>query len=347
MVVIPRRAILLSHEGISQLYTIWFLYDRLWKDCLDVREDGVWLNYRPAKSDTPHLMADAFEKYGLLGGNLNKFLAGVRRRVGPERVNGFLPYTDERLRAMLAGMASDIQEMRPFLVKSFKPQKTIIPLGDGLVVAWRWTVRFGIANLVVGESEAEVLRYVESQHSAMDILVDHDGLLFESTKPWVTADESPPCEDMRPLALNCYIVGLFHERLYSFYDRIDFERIRARDCCEAATSPEEGQEALALSCQDLARKDGVEDEECPPPFAPRRRPIPSVRLQRLLSLLVDRFGCEIRQGHGSEITVYRRGGKKWILGVHKRNAPVPSEVVGNLLKRVGIGLEEWLSVVYL
>ena len=78
----------------------------------------------------------------------------------------------------------------------------------------------------------------------------------------------------------------------------------------------------------------------------RRRPIRSVRLQRLLSLLSDRFGCEVRQGHGSEITVYRRGGRKWTLGCHKRDAHVPSEVVANLLKRVGIGLDEWLDVVY-
>ena len=31
---------------------------------------------------------------------------------------------DESLLGSLAGMAADIQEMRPFLVKNFNPQKT-------------------------------------------------------------------------------------------------------------------------------------------------------------------------------------------------------------------------------
>ena len=155
-----------------------------------------------------------------------------------------------------------------------------------------------------------------------------------------------PVRGVRALVLNCYVLGLFHERLYSFYDRIDFERIRARARSGAADEPADDDEVLAISCQDLAHRDEAEAGEGPPAPTPRRRPIRSVRLQRLLALLSDRFGCEVRQGHGSEITVYRRGGKKWILGCHKRDAHVPSEVVANLLKRVGIGLDEWLDVVY-
>jgi hypothetical protein len=69
-------------------------------------------------------------------------------------------------------------------------------------------------------------------------------------------------------------------------------------------------------------------------------------MQRLLSLLSDRFGCEVRQGHGSEITVYRRGGRKRTLGRHKKDPLVHSVIVSDLLKGVGIGLDEWLQVVY-
>ena len=330
--------------NLSSFYSRWFLYDRLWKGLLDLQEDGsVLLKYRPAKPKTPALMAAHIESEGWLRDDLTDFLSEVRSRVDPERMEDLGGEGDESLLRLLAGMAADIQEMRPFLLKGFNPQKTVISPGAGLVVAWTWTVRLGIANLVVGETEAEVVGNLESRKSAMAVSVDHDGLLFGYTKPWVTARDTPPSAGVRPLALNCYVLGLFHERLYSFYDRIDFERIRARARGVAAEVPADDDVALALSCQDLAQRD---EDEGPSVLTPRRRPIRSVRLQRLLSLLSGRFGCEVRQGHGSEITVYRRGGKKWILGCHKRDAHVPSEVVANLLKRVGIGLDEWLDVVY-
>ena len=52
-------------------------------------------------------------------------------------------------------------------------------------------MRLGIAHLVVGETEAEVVGNLESRRTAMAVSVDHDGLLFGYTKPWVTAGDMP------------------------------------------------------------------------------------------------------------------------------------------------------------
>jgi hypothetical protein len=70
----------------------------------------------------------------------------------------------------------------------------------------------------------------------------------------------------------------------------------------------------------------------------------AVRVQRLMAILQDKLHCEVRQGKGSEIVIYREGGHHFRLGHHKRNSYVPVAVIKNLLKHVGIGFREWLEV---
>jgi hypothetical protein len=57
------------------------------------------------------------------------------------------------------------------------------------------------------------------------------------------------------------------------------------------------------------------------------------------------LNCEVRQGKGSEVTVYRPGGRIFVLGRHARNDEVHSVLVKQLLHRVGIGQGEWLRAV--
>ena len=71
----------------------------------------------------------------------------------------------------------------------------------------------------------------------------------------------------------------------------------------------------------------------------------AIRVQRLLTVLSDRLECEVRQGKGSEIVVFRSGGHHFRLGHHKRNSYVPTTVIKNLLKHVGITFEQWLDAI--
>jgi len=71
--------------------------------------------------------------------------------------------------------------------------------------------------------------------------------------------------------------------------------------------------------------------------------IPSVRLKRFLTLLENALRCEVKDAKGSEITVYRRGGKKAILSGHRRNRIIPTIEVKRTLRRLGISDREWLS----
>jgi HicA toxin of bacterial toxin-antitoxin, len=66
----------------------------------------------------------------------------------------------------------------------------------------------------------------------------------------------------------------------------------------------------------------------------------------LLNFLADCFRCDVRQGKGSEVTVYRPGGRTFTLGHHGTNDEVSTVMVKRLLKRLGIDVEEWLQAVY-
>jgi hypothetical protein len=94
---------------------------------------------------------------------------------------------------------------------------------------------------------------------------------------------------------------------------------------------------------DAAPSEAVTAEtESPSSYSRPRRPL---RLPRLLGVLETQLGCEVQPGKGSEITVYRPGGKKFTLGRHQTHYTVPWPVVKQVLKRLNIGPEEWLDAV--
>jgi hypothetical protein len=91
-------------------------------------------------------------------------------------------------------------------------------------------------------------------------------------------------------------------------------------------------EVVAAACERIAREEPSEGLR-----------VPAVRTVTLLALLERRFGCEVGRGKGSEVTVWRPGGRKFTLGHHRRNTHVPAHVVRALLKAVGIGAVEWAA----
>ena len=70
----------------------------------------------------------------------------------------------------------------------------------------------------------------------------------------------------------------------------------------------------------------------------------SVRVMPFLNALSREFGCEVKYGKGSEITVFRHGGKKARLGHHAQNGNVHWIKVKQILKHLGILERDWLRV---
>jgi hypothetical protein len=339
---------------IYECYTnvVWLLFDRTWaKHLQEDSDETLRLNWNPCHPDIPVKCTKYLTFFNLLEDSLPAFLRIVCRGGDRDRLCEIAKASDNALRSRLSEIVADIQEMRPFLVRGFKSEKTAIESINGMALAWEWSLRFGIALLFAGNTTEDILETVSSGQAKLTVTVGRDGILLDSSKPWSTTETFSAQERDRWLPENVLVMELFHKKLFDLWDRIDFEGIRRR--AQATEGTEElSDEAIALSCQDLAAADQQDDlPVLLAETASKRDSLPSgrrilpLRLQRLLNLLKTRLNCEVRQGKGSEVTVYRPGGRIFVLGRHARNDEVHSVLVKQLLHRVGIGQGEWLRAV--
>ena len=265
--------------------------------------------------------------------------------VDSERLVELSRTSDTELRGYLQRCVDDIQEMRPLLVKNFNLRKSAISLGDSLVLAWDWCVVSGIGCISVHDTIADLARGVVSPTTERQVKVGRDGILLDRLRPWHTAASLESHQGINGLAVNAFVVELFHEKLFSFYEQVDFDAIRHR-AKKAAPDAEADDELIAMSCRDLASTDVGSDRAAESAGITVSYHVPQLRSQRLFNVLHDKLGCEVRSGKGSEVTLFRPGGRKFIVGHHKRNDTVHSIVVKNMLKRLKIGPQEWLTAVY-
>lgn len=284
-------------------------------------------------------------RHGMLHDRLLLFVIGVTSCVDPDRLQSLASQDDSSLLSYLQSLADDVQQMRPFLVKNFNPQKTgvLLKTGQSVALGWDWTTRYGVGALYGAGSQEALIQDIRSRRSRVGVTVGHDGLLRDGVKPWITAKNERRIPNVNCLAVNAYILELFHEKLFSFYDQIDFSRMR--DKAAQIAEIDDDEQVLAASCQVLA------ESEIAPAIRTRagqrcRRTLRPLRMQALLGWLTKRFGCEVQSGKGSEITAFRPGGRKCILRCHGQNESVHVIQLRRLLNALGISTAEWLEAVY-
>lgn len=71
--------------------------------------------------------------------------------------------------------------------------------------------------------------------------------------------------------------------------------------------------------------------------------IPSIKMSRFFTLMIDQFDCHVEGGKGSEVKIWRDGSKIFTIGRHKKDQKIPSWLVKNILTRIGIDRVSWLS----
>lgn len=277
------------------------------------------------------------------------------RRIVSARPLPLADGSEEEIRERLARLAGGIEEMRPFLVRGFRPERTIFKLKEGLWAAWYWVTDGRQIEIGLASSERRLLDGLNKQVLDLVTRVDADGILTNSFLPWLTtATQEGLGGDA--WAVNLALVEAVHDQMLVWFDQIDVDAILASwapstgdaECdAEVGLADALDDEALAASIIRLAstdEEDALEEEV--DAVRPERRPQHrrmSLRFTRLVSLLEDGLGCEVRSGKGSEVTIYREGGSIFTLGHHKRNDRVAWRQIRRLLKRVGIGLREWLD----
>ncbi len=332
---------LLNHEHTINVFVLhepfryadWLGYELLWKGDLWLGE-GQEVYCRP---DIPggqgmvQELTDYADSRGFFDSGMPVFLDRVGHWSGQIRTG----QRETVSPSALSSLAADIQAMRPLIVKNFRSEKTRLRLADDLWAAWSWQLANGIGSILVAPSEGELLTGIATHRVDEAYTVRHDGLLSYMRTPWRTAAELP---GVAPLAANYALLEWFRDRLFSFYDRIDLTRVGAVPIGSTVSEPEAGDEqiiAAALSTPDSEPAHEAEER------VPNRR-VPGIRFLRFERTL-EQLGCEVRGAKGSEVSVYRHGYRKYVLGRHRTNREVFPAEVQRVLARLGLTTAEWLA----
>jgi hypothetical protein len=228
----------------------------------------------------------------------------------------------------LRTMTEDLVEVRGLLARSFMPSGNVLELAPGVFAGWSWEVGHLAGTVNLGTARDDVAQQLDTGTSNYAFSLDLAGSPRETSTPWL---ELGP--NVSAWALG--VVRPIHAHLLGLWDAA--HRPVPGDDGDA----DEG-EVIAAACEALALAD-VEVEETESGKARAR--VPAVRTVTLLALLKRVFGVEVNQGKGSEITVYRAGGRKYTLGHHKRNVHFPSHIVRAMLRALGIEAAEFRAAV--
>jgi hypothetical protein len=257
--------------------------------------------------------------------------------------------SSEQIRRRLEFLVDDIQEMRPFLRHNYRPENVVIELVPGCVISFQWAVGRGVGLVLIAPSLSEMIVHQRQSTSALSLSIGYDGQLANYATPWIDAES---VLDRCPLVLqsNLRILEAIHAKLFALYEKVDVAAVLARIRKRIERSSGEGEESeptdeeFAAVCQVIAEpvdESTVGLSAVGSVGMSASLGMKAVRVQRLMAILQDKLHCEVRQGKGSEIVIYREGGHHFRLGHHKRNNYVPVAVIKNLLKHVGIGFREW------
>lgn len=270
---------------------------------------------------------------------LTAFLRAARGAIDPVRLSPYEGTPEPELLEEIDATMLSIEEMRPFLRKHFHPEKFILAFEPNLYLAWNWAVSPARAHIFGAATERDLRDTICTHRISLFAFVRSDGLFMNAICPWITSISPGLPADRTWLPINAYLLRRFHDRLFASYARIDVERMRARRRPEASDSQ------VALACQHLAQQDTAEPEDPGRKPGPIGRHIQSLRRNTFLEFLRRHFAAEIRQGKGSEVTVYRQGTRKCILGCHTRNPRLSSEQIRYVLKRLDIAGADWCAAV--
>ena len=235
----------------------------------------------------------------------------------------------------LRSLAADLMEMRPMLVRNFNSKKTLTRLAEGVWIGFDWALGHRLLQVYVGKSEEHLLWQWSTSNFQGILSVIPDGQLAYEATPWCTGLYYDSMLPSSVLGANLVVVDAIHELLFTFWDQIDVDAVLGRlrkTAEERELEEDEAEEFVAATIQK------AESEEDSAPLTGRI--VRSLRFNTLVRAL-ELLGCEISQGKGSEVKVFREGGKIFSLPHHKRNDHYQPFLIRRLLRRLGISLEEW------
>ncbi len=318
--------------GRTADYLTWTYYDRTWRPLVP---------YLVARSPHPALMRldpHDLDQCNIVASIYRFGATAIWDDVLPRLAQEWSlePADPDTALGDLERMAEDLVEMKPFLMRDFDPLSATFELPDGQIGWFLWDVNDRVGCVNITKDEAELHHQLDEGIAESMLVLDSRGRLACTVRPWL--DIRTPPEGLEPphaTALNLAIVERLHAMFYRRFDKLDLGAIVQN----WAGRPEPEDEDPVAEEEVIAASVVVRDRRAS--RAPRLSS--GMRLNALLSLLEGRLGATSRDGKGSELVLFRPGGRVTTIGRHKRNPLVSAAAIRRVLKALGITVEEWLG----
>lgn len=221
----------------------------------------------------------------------------------------------------------DIYELIPLYINSWSPDKNKVLLNNQFAVYLM--MDYGFPSFVIG--------------------CDNDNAVNLATSTfrfsWTITNELRCAGklDIDPSAINSlgdFILREFHDKLLSLF-AIRKTKTKKDEPIECVYEyMYEVADFTTNYHQVLSKNEGIEasyDSKA------RSDNIPSMMMSSFFTFMQKEFNCNVDNGKGSEMKIWRSGSKIYTLGRHKQDQKIPSLLVKKILKRLGITAEEWLN----
>lgn len=334
-----RRLAAITGQLLGRLcdYLAWSFFESTWMG--DVVWDRSRALFRQRSDVDPAIMIECRALFSVYGWKAARVFDVLLARIAKGVAEGGGPaVSGEEELARIERLAADIRQMRPFLVRNFRPSKAVVELPGALVAHFLWNHNDSLGLLRCAESERELLS--QEHRSEFDLMagINYRGLLTCCVNPWRTVAVPDDRLPASALTVGRIVLEAVHERLFRFYDRIDLDAILARWRSADPEEPASAEDETMAIAASIALVEASEE-----PGSEPSRITSSLRLSRLRSLLERRFGCTARPGKGSELLFYRDGRPHAFVGRHKANPRVSAVEIQSILKKLGISVREWLG----
>ena len=222
----------------------------------------------------------------------------------------------------------DIYELIPLYIKSWSPDSNRILLNEHLAVYLM--MDYGFPSFVIGNVDVKAINLATST------------LRFS----WTITNEfrSAGKLDISPEIiknLGDFVLNEFHDKLVSLF-AIRKTRTKQDEPTEYVNDYiYEVADFTSKYHQALSNIGSVKENQH---LDTPRINVPSMMMSSFFTFMQKTFDCNVHNGKGSEMKIWRNGSKIYSLGRHKQEQKIPSLLIKKILKRLDITTEEWLRL---
>ena len=226
-------------------------------------------------------------------------------------------------------LTQDIKWWGSYMSSSYKNFDNLISIiQDEFDISWSWNNDNAIGFISFWFDNKELAKQLR-QRRTLQVILNYDGIIEDKIRRWVSLQNIYDINNnLLALKVNLFIIDKIHSYLESIYIKMDHNKILNQYIKEI------NDDALVIKEEKII----VTTIDTP---KINKKNIYKIKQSKLF-LLLESLGCEIRGGKGSEITIYKYGGKHYTMGHHKKDEDVYPPTIINILKTLRISIQDFI-----